>query len=217
MTAIFAIILGVGAILIISAIEGTSLVDTLNNVVSGDVTKNAGSNLSVGGTDTLGRPPVEAPTNALITARPAWLNTPVSQGYAQAATGVKNTGIDFATPFHTPITALAGGQVVSTTYSPQIGGQVLVKFVYNNQTLYAAYVHLDQILVTVGQNINPGDNIGLSGGQLSGGAHNAQYPYSTGPHTLFGLFTQPSASFANSIDPTSFIDSLINLGKTTTL
>ena len=203
MTIIFSVLFGSAALLIISAIENVSIRDAFSNILAGNITKNAGSNARQEPSSSV---PVlgPRPTTANLGSA-SWLKTGVTQAYGLAGTGVKNTGVDYGTPFHTPISALASGTVVSATYSPEIGGQVLVGFQYEGRQLYAAYVHLDQILVSIGQTIDSGTIVGLSGGQLSGGMHPAKYPYTTGPHTLFGLFIAPSASYENSIDPTAFL------------
>lgn len=113
------------------------------------------------------------------------------------------TGIDLGTPFHTPIGALAGGKVVSASYGPW-GGSVFVAVQNGAGWLYYNYLHLDQIMVQTGQQLAQGQLIGLSGGQLSGGFHPAQYPYSTGAHTEFGVYTTPYISPTSALDPTSF-------------
>lgn len=204
MTMIMVVIVGLGSLLVISALENSTLVDTFTSIMHGDGLPQATPESTIAGS---------ANGNTLAyqqgTGNFSWLGFKQTQQYGQHLTGVVNTGIDLATPFHTPITSLTDGTVVSTTYSPEIGGQALIEFNYFGKTMYAAYVHLDDILVSVGQHIPQGAVIGLSGGQLSGGLHNAKYPYSTGPHTLFGIFKAPSASYENSIDPTPFFTRMI--------
>jgi murein DD-endopeptidase MepM/ murein hydrolase activator NlpD len=226
MTFLVTAFLGIGMLLIATALEGslwqtqvnnpiTPLTEEFRHLVFGDAlpanTQKAGSQWPDIGSPNWGAPPGLSPgTKALssTSSNLTWLNAPVTQAYGGAATGVVNNGLDLGTAFHTPIGSIVSGTVQSATYSPEIGGQVMVAFQQAGQTLYAAYVHLDEIAVSVGQQVNVGTLIGLSGGQLSGGSHNAKYPYSTGPHTLFGIFTKPWAGLDVSINPTSFFNSV---------
>jgi Peptidase family M23 len=97
-------------------------------------------------------------------------------------------GEDIETPFNTPITAIFPGTVTSTYYD-QGGGQVIIQA--DDPTSlrgipYYWFAHLDQIFVTQGQHVDPGTQLGLSGGQNVGGQHPAAPNYSSGPHTEFG-------------------------------
>lgn len=133
------------------------------------------------------------------TSSPVWTRFAVTQQH-----GVNGeTGIDIGTPFHTPLSALAPGQVVGASYGPW-GGSVMVAVRNGASTLYYNYLHLDQIMVQLGQQISSGQLLGLSGGQLSGGSHPASSAYSSGPHTEFGVYTTPYISAQNALDPNAF-------------
>lgn len=125
----------------------------------------------------------------------AWYDAIVSQ--AHAVNGEQ--GIDLATSFRTPLTALDPGKVDAASYGPW-GGLVGERTARGEEY----YLHLDQINVSQGQNVASGDVIGLSGGQNVGGAHPAAPAYSSGPHTEYGIFSGPL--FASvPLDPTPVI------------
>ena len=132
-----------------------------------------------------------------------------------------HSGIDFGTPNDTPLFFPMGGKVIAADYKP-LGGEVAVD---TGQGVIEYFLHLDQINVQVGQNIQAGDVIGTSGGGVGDKILNAlgqvitvvtqsQYgSYSTGYHTHFGLVKGDSlaayqaslGSNTNRIDPTNFI------------
>lgn len=139
----------------------------------------------------------------------AWYTFPISQAH-----GVHSEqGVDLATPFHTPITALYAGTVRwagRTQWScGSSGGEVtIVCNVPGVGVMTSYYLHLDTTDVNVGDTVQAGQQIGLSGGQLSGG----QWPvvncpsqgdiYSTGPHTEFGFNASWVSGPGHNIDPT---------------
>lgn len=193
MTFILLVLVGSGFILVSSALDNSSIADTVHKIINGDQLDFSGQTINPSN-------PPQAPIATASTM--SWVNYAVTQPYGKNG----ETGIDIGTPQDTPLGALEGGTVVSTSYGPE-GGDVWVKVKQGVSYLYHEYVHLDNILVAAGQSIVQGQILGLSGGQLSGGLHNAQPPYSTGPHTEFGIyrgFKQPSTS----IDPTAFINSI---------
>ena len=144
-------------------------------------------------------PPVPIPSQGSGSSTQAWQQYGVTQAH-----GVNGeTGVDIGTPFHTPLTALASGQVVSASYGPW-GGDIFVAVQQGAQTLYYNYHHLDQIMVSVGQQIGAGTLLGLSGGQLSGGSHPATSQWSSGPHTEFGIYTRPYISNQYALDPSQY-------------
>lgn len=94
-----------------------------------------------------------------------------------------HTGIDIANKLGTPVHPFASGMVVAAGWQGSFGNAVTI--IHNNG--YAStYAHLSKILVSVGQEVNPGSEAGLVG---STGR-------STGPHlhfqlTLFGKTVNP--------------------------
>ena len=93
-------------------------------------------------------------------------------------------GVDISMPTDTPVLAVQGGTVLATgTY----GGGGVVSISVNGIAEY--YQHLDCISVSSGQSISAGQQIGTSGGQLSGGSCGriSSSTFSTGPHIEFGI------------------------------
>jgi len=107
-------------------------------------------------------------------------------------------GIDIGTPFHTAITAIDPGKVVSETFGG-FGARVDVK---TASGLTEYYQHLDTIdpAVKVGSLVGAGEVLGLSGGQLKGGSRPNSRADSTGPHVEFGLLRGNQ-----SLDPSGLI------------
>lgn len=93
-------------------------------------------------------------------------------GLAAGAQGVLHPGVDIGVETGTPVYAVAGGKVLSATYSAQYGHYILVQDGANpaRQELYG---HLSQTLVELGQAVNCHQAIGLSGasGAAINGAH----------------------------------------------
>lgn len=186
-------IVGGGILLISSALDNTSISDTFKKIISGQALDFSGQTIDP---NNLQQAPIP------VTSTMSWVNFPVTQKFGQNG----ETGIDIGTPQDTTLGALNAGMVVYADYGPE-GGDVWVKVKQGASYIYNEYVHLDNILVATGQNIALGQVIGLSGGQLSGGLHNAQKPYSSGAHTEFGIYTgykQPKTA----IDPTAFINQI---------
>jgi hypothetical protein len=116
-------------------------------------------------------------------------------------------GVDYGTPFHTPLADVLPGTVSAVDCTPGWRCEVDVQTQFGGQPAVESYLHVDQPAVQVGQQVSTGDLIGLSGGQLSGGSNPDVQPYSTGPHVEYDIFrgTQP---WQNAIDPTAFLASI---------
>lgn len=121
-------------------------------------------------------------------------------------------GIDLPLNLDTPIGNIMSGTVVGDFYAPW-GGQVDVESVVNGVNTVTEYLHLDQIKVALGQTVQVGTLIGLSGGQLSGGSHPATSQFSTGPHIKFSEFVGATQAQINAgqwgqaIDPSQLLAS----------
>jgi murein DD-endopeptidase MepM/ murein hydrolase activator NlpD len=74
--------------------------------------------------------------------------------------GAFHTGVDLATPSHTPVHVAADGVVVSAGWSGAYGKRIVVDHGNGLETYYA---HLSQWLVVPGQEVRLGEVIGLSG------------------------------------------------------
>lgn len=96
------------------------------------------------------------------------------------------TGVDLGTPYGTPITSLTYGSIENFGFYGG-GGVVSVHSKIDGKDTTVYYQHLDVInsALSVGQAIIPGDLLGWSGGQLSGGYHPVTC-CSSGPHTEVG-------------------------------
>lgn len=158
--------------------------------------------------------PVLLPQNVIDELK-AWLSD-VSQQF-----GVNDeTGIDIGThgKIDQPVYSVTGGTVVGVGYYGG-GGVVSIKSNINydgiNGPASIYYQHLDEDLATLGETISPGQLIGLSGGQLSGGHHPSSPKYSTGPHIEIGINAPYGAAnksiwspLGKNVNPLSFFQAL---------
>lgn len=132
-----------------------------------------------------------------------WWQFPITQGFNPPV----EFGEDIGTPFHTPLTAITGGVVTGTRYGP-FGGEVDIatRLPGSSQQYTETFLHLDEIApgLTPGKTVQPGDFLGLSGGQNAGGSHPASPAYSSGPHTEVDFFLGNAWS-GRSVDPGSLI------------
>jgi Peptidase family M23/Transglycosylase SLT domain len=115
---------------------------------------------------------------------------------ANSATGEQ--GFDYGVTMNTPIPTIYGGKVVFAGKTDwgngtSSGGVVVVQTVINGVTNYFYQLHLNSANVKAGDIVNPGDIIGMSGGQTSGGNWNTSTQFTSGPHGEVGF----NASFLN--------------------
>jgi murein DD-endopeptidase MepM/ murein hydrolase activator NlpD len=122
-----------------------------------------------------------------------WYSYPITHGYyATYDPNIADTphfAVDIGTPFHTPITALKAGTVVTADYQPW-GGEVFIKPDDGSTEYY--YYHPDLVEVQAGQHVSAGQEVALSGGEnpeYPGALHPALPIWSTGPHTHVGYWT----------------------------
>lgn len=157
----------------------------------------------------------------------AWYDdTHITQGFKWSwANPQGHSGIDLKADFHTPLTSAVSGTVIGAQYRDW-GGQVDIRFSLNGEPFVLTYVHLDVIdsRVQIGEPIVAGTLIGLSGGQITGGAHPAG-KYSRGPHLHFELTRGEKAPYERQgyepyrpdaahypMDPTNFWKALADHG-----
>lgn len=106
----------------------------------------------------------------------------------------RHEGIDIFSAFRTPVIAVSDGTITGVNEN-NLGGKVVwFRPRGKNYTLY--YAHLDEQLVTAGQEVLIGDTLGLMG--------NTGNAKTTPPHLHFGVYTSGGA-----VDPLPFIDPLI--------
>jgi SH3-like domain-containing protein len=104
----------------------------------------------------------------------------------------RHEGVDIFAPRGTPAIAGTKGIVTRVNVTP-IGGKVIwLSDVNNRQSLY--YAHLDSQLVQAGQQVQPGDTLGLIG--------NTGNARSTVPHLHFGIYRFGQGA----VDPFPFIN-----------
>lgn len=95
-------------------------------------------------------------------------------GSTKGGTLAVHHGVDFGASYGTPLLAVAAGEIVVAGGDQEIAyglrldfyGQLIVirlDQTYNGQPVYALYGHLSEILVEVGQRVEPGQLIGESG------------------------------------------------------
>ncbi|MER7896430.1 M23 family metallopeptidase [Streptomyces sp. NPDC096046] len=119
----------------------------------------------------------------------------VSTGY-KASSGLwssgSHTGIDFHAATGTSVHAVGAGTVVEAGWGGSYGNQIVIKM---NDGTYTQYGHLSSVGVSVGQQVTPGQQIGLSG--ATGNV--------TGPHLHFEARTSPE--YGSDIDPVAYLRS----------
>ncbi|GAA3215654.1 M23 family metallopeptidase [Streptomyces thermocoprophilus] len=129
------------------------------------------------------------------------LNTfvsPIPQSYVSTAyraggavwSSGSHTGIDFHAASGTPVHAVGYGTVVEAGWGGAYGNQVVIRM---HDGTYTQYGHLSSIAVSVGQHVEAGQRIGLSG--ATGNV--------TGPHLHFEARTSPE--YGSDIDPVAYL------------
>jgi murein DD-endopeptidase MepM/ murein hydrolase activator NlpD len=124
-----------------------------------------------------------------------WYEYPISHGYItshlESDWDSPHYADDIATPIDTPITAFKSGKVVQADYAvwggKQGGGEVWIQPDDGSPEYY--FYHLDLNQVKAGQHVSQGQQVGLSGGQNTGGQHPTDPSWSSGPHLHVGYFT----------------------------
>ncbi|MFB7504028.1 M23 family metallopeptidase [Streptomyces broussonetiae] len=120
-------------------------------------------------------------------------NSYVSTGYKASSSlwsSGSHTGIDFHAASGTAVLAVGSGTVVSTGWGGAYGNQIVIRMA---DGMYTQYGHLSSIGVTVGQQVTPGRQIGLSG--ATGNV--------TGPHLHFEARTTPD--YGSDVDPVAYL------------
>lgn len=109
--------------------------------------------------------------------RPVSMLWPISGGLHSSEFGEQrwsgpHSGLDIAVPVGTPATAAAAGTVAAAGWDGGYGYSVIID---HGEGVQSRYAHASKILVTVGQQVQPGENVILVG--ATGNA--------TGPHLHF--------------------------------
>ena len=142
----------------------------------------------------------------MIFFRPAPKAFPVTQDFGENPQDYPKThghnGIDYGVPLGTKILAAASGEVIfagldpETAKNPKAGYGVHVRLRHPGNVL-SLYGHLTDALVQVGEQVQVGEPIGLSGNTGR----------STAPHLHFEVRT--GIALVNTIDPTAFMSDTI--------
>ncbi|MEU6007899.1 M23 family metallopeptidase [Streptomyces sp. NPDC047453] len=121
------------------------------------------------------------------------LGSYISTGYRTGGslwTSGTHTGIDFHAASGTTVHAVGIGTVVETGWGGAYGNQVVIRMA---DGMYTQYGHLSSIGVSMGQQVVPGQQIGLSG--ATGNV--------TGPHLHFEARTSPD--YGSDVDPVAYL------------
>ncbi|MFB7459467.1 M23 family metallopeptidase [Streptomyces sp. NPDC056188] len=117
----------------------------------------------------------------------------VSTGYRSGGSlwsSGTHTGVDFHAASGTSVHAVGSGTVVDAGWGGAYGNQVVIRMA---DGMYTQYGHLSSIQVSVGQQVIPGQRIGLSG--ATGNV--------TGPHLHFEARTTPD--YGSDVDPVAYL------------
>jgi len=121
----------------------------------------------------------------------AAIGTPYHQAGSNWSSGY-HTGVDFLVWSGTPVHSVAAGTVVHAGADGAYGNDVIIKHADGKYTLYG---HLTRPLVSEGQTVTEGQEIGISG--ATGNV--------TGPHLHFEARTSPE--YGSDMDPVAYLRS----------
>jgi len=103
-----------------------------------------------------------------------------------------HTGVDFACPTGTPVTAVADGKVLEAKDGVSWGGSYGIAVIVDHGSgRRAVYAHLSKLDVKAGDKVKEGDPIGLSGNTGN----------SSGPHLHFEVRVSPWRYANKDVDP----------------
>ncbi|MER8035546.1 M23 family metallopeptidase [Streptomyces hydrogenans] len=130
--------------------------------------------------------------------RLASFNLPVAGSYV--STGYKtggslwssgsHSGVDFHAAYGSSVVSVGSGTVVEAGWGGAYGNNIVIRM---NDGTYTQYGHLSSIGVYVGQSVEPGQQIGVSGSTGN----------STGPHLHFEART--TADYGSDINPVAYL------------
>ncbi|MFC9395585.1 M23 family metallopeptidase [Streptomyces sp. NPDC057027] len=101
-----------------------------------------------------------------------------------------HSGIDFHAAYGTRVVSVGSGTVVEADWGGAYGNNIVIRM---NDGTYTQYGHLSSIGVYVGQTVEPGQQIGVSGSSGN----------STGPHLHFEARTSPE--YGSDINPITYL------------
>ncbi|MEW1698956.1 M23 family metallopeptidase [Streptomyces sp. NPDC093249] len=119
--------------------------------------------------------------------------TYVSTGYKTGGSlwsSGSHSGIDFHAAYGSTVVSVGSGTVVEAGWGGAYGNNIVIRM---HDGTYTQYGHLSSIGVHIGQTVEPGQRIGVSGSSGN----------STGPHLHFEART--SADYGSDISPVSYL------------
>ncbi|MFE5591266.1 M23 family metallopeptidase [Streptomyces sp. NPDC056549] len=117
----------------------------------------------------------------------------VSTGYKTGGSlwsSGSHSGVDFHAAYGTQVVSVGSGTVVEAGWGGAYGNNIVIRM---NDGTYTQYGHLSSIGVYVGQSVEPGQQIGVSGSSGN----------STGPHLHFEARTSPD--YGSDINPVAYL------------
>lgn len=110
----------------------------------------------------------------------------------------QHNGIDIGTAWHTPVQAIATGSAITIGSKADAGIYVKILHELPEETFTSVYCHLSEVLVIEGQDVIPGDIIGLEGGEPGIDPNPGS---STGHHLHFEIHN----SYGEPVDPVPYL------------
>ncbi|WP_326604448.1 MULTISPECIES: M23 family metallopeptidase [unclassified Streptomyces] len=195
-------VLGAGAAFAAGAAASTPDTASLVNAAAASVAKQATvqGKAAQAAKQTVAKKAAEAKKAARLAT--SW-EAPVSQYQLSASFGNdgsrwahKHSGQDFAVPIGTKVEAAHGGVVVKAGPNgggdgPAYGNAIVIK---HDNGMYSQYAHLSRIDVHIGQSVEKGQQIALSGNTGN----------SSGPHLHFEIRT--TANYGSAVNPVAFLN-----------
>ncbi|MEU6314468.1 M23 family metallopeptidase [Streptomyces sp. NPDC047014] len=121
----------------------------------------------------------------------SYVSTQYKAGGGMWSSG-SHTGIDFHAASGTSVHAVGVGTVVEAGWGGAYGNNVVIK---HNDGTYTQYGHMSSLSVSVGQQVTPGQQIGLSGSTGN----------SSGPHLHFEA--RSGSQYGSDMDPIAYLRS----------
>lgn len=107
-----------------------------------------------------------------------------------------HAGIDFGNPApNVPVYAAADGTVIRAAYSSSYGNVVYISHSINGKIYTTVYAHQERLLVSSGQTVKQGQQIGIMGNTGN----------STGKHLHFEIHDGPFEGAGNAVNPLDYI------------
>lgn len=158
------------------------------------------------------------PDFSSVSAELAYWFAHITQRFKGGYSGSGENGVDIGMPQGTPVYAVTGGTVVGHGYYG--GGGVVSIEQQKGRVWYYQHLDLAEPGIESGQvkQVQAGQLIGWSGGQLSGGRHPSSRQFSSGPHIEVGINAPwggiwgPMSEKGPNIDPLPLLTAIAQTG-----